>query len=119
MVEGPRDAEALRSIGVTGAITCVKAGRASLPDSINKLASVKSELILLTDFDRSGRELFGKMARHLEQMGKPPNLRFWLKLNGLISSHIKDVEGMVSYLRNVRRRAFGDMGIDSGPIIGL
>lgn len=119
VVEGHKDAEALRCIGVTGAITCIKARRASLPDSINKLANMTSELILLTDFDRRGRELLGKMARNLEQKGKPPNLHFWLKLNGLISNDIKDVEGMVSYLQNMRRQAVGDIQIDSGPTVSL
>jgi len=119
VVEGPKDAEALRSIGVTGAITCIKAGRATLPDSIEKLASISSELILLTDFDRGGRELLGKVARNLEQTGRHPNLHFWLKLNGLISNQIKDIEGMASYLRNVRRQPIEDLQADTGLIIDI
>ncbi|MEM3736946.1 MAG: toprim domain-containing protein [Candidatus Bathyarchaeia archaeon] len=118
VVEGLRDAEALRGIGVTGTIICAKSGCESVSDSMERLANVKSELILLTDFDRSGRELLWRMARKLEQMGKIPNLHFWLKFNGLISNCAKDIEGMISYLQN-GRRVIGGIQIESNSTIGL
>ncbi|MFQ5997730.1 MAG: toprim domain-containing protein [Candidatus Bathyarchaeia archaeon] len=105
LVEGPKDLRALRSAGVGGKIFCVMGKRMSLQDSLAPFLDSDSEVIVLTDFDRSGRHLLGRISRYLSSHGKVPNLNFWVKLHGLASSDIKDIEGLVTYVQNVQNKA--------------
>ena len=102
LVEGSRDASALRLLGVKGSICCVKTIRIPLYDFLWKYIDSDVELIILTDFDRRGSQLLGKIASYLEHSGKHPNLSFWMKLNSLLSRDVKDVEGLPSYLKIIR-----------------
>ena len=102
LVEGSRDASALRLLGVKGSICCVKTIRIPLYDFLWKYIDSDVELIILTDFDRRGSQLLGKIASYLEHSGKHPNLSFWMKLNSLLSGDVKDVEGLSSYLKIIR-----------------
>jgi 5S rRNA maturation endonuclease (ribonuclease M5) len=106
LVEGSRDVEALRRLGVEGNFFRVKAGK-PLKESIAYLAeSPPGEIVILTDFDRGGVRLARMITRLLELQGIHPNLDFWLKLRGLIGREIKDVEGLAGYLENVKRKLF-------------
>ena len=106
MVEGVRDVEALKRLGVEGKFFRVKAGK-SLKETIGHLAqSPPKEIVVLTDFDRSGIRLARTIVKLLEVQGIHPNLDFWLKLKGLVGREIKDVEGLVGYLENVKRKLF-------------
>ncbi len=104
LVEGEKDAEALRKIGVTGKISCVKKIRIPLYDYLQKCTELKEEIIVLTDFDRRGVQLAGKMTNYLERSGKSVNLMFWLKIRGFITHDVKDVEGLASYVETLRRK---------------
>lgn len=105
LVEGLKDLRALRSAGVEGRIFCVMGKRTSLQDSLAPLLENSSEIIVLTDFDRGGRQLLGRISRYFSNHGKVPNLNFWVKLHGLVSTDVKDVEGLVTYMQNVQNRA--------------
>ena len=101
LVEGSKDAAALRLLGVQGSISCIKATRIPLYDFLQKYIDSDVEVIILTDFDRRGAQLLGRSASYLEHSGKHPNLNFWMKLNRLLSGEVKDVEGLPSYLKNI------------------
>ena len=103
LVEGKRDVEALRRLGVEGSIVGVKASRVSLKEAVERLPGKPGEIILLMDFDRAGVKLTSTLARRLEAGGFHPNLEFWLKLKSLLGREVKDVEGLASYLENVKR----------------
>jgi len=104
LVEGFKDAEALRRLGVNGEIYCVKSTRATLPDALRPFVDTKEEVIVLTDFDRGGKMLASRIVRYLQSCGGNPNMNIWLKLHGLMSSYVKDVEGLVSFMENVKRK---------------
>ncbi|RLI05375.1 hypothetical protein DRO26_02390 [Candidatus Bathyarchaeota archaeon] len=104
LVEGVKDAKALKSIGVSGKICCIKNRKIPLYDLLSEYVNVKEELIVLTDFDRRGVQLAEKITRYLEKYGKHPNLTFWNRIYGFLSGEIKDVEGLSSYLKHVKRR---------------
>lgn len=106
LVEGPRDVEALKRVGVKGRIISVKATRLSLRDVAKRIKPPGGEVILLMDFDRAGAKLASTLARHLEAEGFQPNLSFWIKLKDLMERQVKDIEGLISYLENVKREAF-------------
>ncbi|MGP3667233.1 MAG: toprim domain-containing protein [Candidatus Bathyarchaeota archaeon] len=101
IVEGWRDAEALKSLGVDGEFCCIKNTRIPICDLLIEYANINREIIVLTDFDRDGVKLAEKIRRYLESYGKTVNLNFWLKIGSLISKEVKDVEGLSSYFRNI------------------
>ena len=104
LVEGVKDVRSLRLVGVTGKIITVKNIRIPLYDYLHKYVDTKDEIIVLTDFDRRGAQLAGKMTNYFERSGKPINLTFWLKMNGFISRDIKDIEGLASYVQTIQRK---------------
>jgi len=104
LVEGTRNVEALRRLGVEGEFFRVKIGK-PLKESIQSLVEAgPKEIIILTDFDRGGVRLAQTIASLLELQGVHPNLDFWLKLKGLLGREIKDVEGLAGYFENVKRK---------------
>jgi 5S rRNA maturation endonuclease (ribonuclease M5) len=91
VVEGNRDRESLRSIGVTGTILCLKSGRSNTIGFAERLDGEK-EVILLTDFDREGVFLAKQLARLLNSQNIHPNLLLWRQLRGLTRSDLRSIE---------------------------
>jgi len=106
LVEGVKDAEALKNIGIKGKICCIKNRKIPLYDFLSQYINIDKEVIVLTDFDRRGTQLAEKIVNYLEKSGKPVNLTFWLKMQNLFSNSLKDIEGIASYLKNIERKAY-------------
>ena len=106
LVEGVKDVEALKNIGIKGKICCIKNRKIPLYDFLSQYINIDEEVIVLTDFDRRGTQLAEKIVNYLEKSGKPVNLTFWLKMQNLFSSSLKDIEGVASYLKNIERKAY-------------
>jgi 5S rRNA maturation endonuclease (ribonuclease M5) len=104
ITEGINDMRALRSLGIKGKIFCIKRGKISLTNFLTQFVNEKAEFIILTDFDRRGRELAGRIAGYLERYGKSFNLTFRAKISSFISRDVKDIEGLPSYIENLERR---------------
>jgi len=106
IVEGERDIEALKAIGIESNILAVKSHGKSLQDIIDKIESIGDrEIILLMDFDEHGRELTERLARNLERSKVKLNIEFWRKLCSLLGNDLKDVEGLATYIENLKRKA--------------
>lgn len=99
LVEGTRDVHALQKLGITHPIKKVS-GRRILDD----LTSLKGKnVIILTDFDRTGRKLFKKLRLELEVMGFNPNIWYWHTLNKLITHKMTQIEELSQFANdNVR-----------------
>ena len=69
VVEGPRDAEALRRIGFKGKIELFSRVNLSEPDFIDSLSAVAASLVILTDFDSEGRRINRNLIRLFERRG--------------------------------------------------
>ena len=105
LVEGRKDAEALKTLGINGRIIFAKTGGKSLLDVILEVETANpSEIILLPDFDRRGRELTVNLKRHMEKTGIKANLYFWLKLSSLVGREVKDVEGLAKYIKTLKSK---------------
>ncbi len=105
VVEGKRDVEALRTMGISGRIIPAKTGRKTFMEVLRELEECEThEVILLLDFDRKGREWTRRLERHLEGSGIKPNLYFWNGLLELVWTDVKDVEGLPAYLKNLRAK---------------
>jgi len=106
VVEGKKDIEALRLLGVEGEMIPVKASGKSLLYAVSKLEnSDKGEVILMLDFDRRGKELTAKLKRHLEGSPIATNTTFWGEIFGLIGKDVKNVEGLATYMETLRRKS--------------
>jgi 2,5-diamino-6-(ribosylamino)-4(3H)-pyrimidinone 5'-phosphate reductase len=110
IVEGPRDWESLRRLGVDGNILPVKASGRSFLDALRDIEKQNvKEAILLMDFDRRGREWTMRLTRHLEAMKIKPDLTFWRRLFGLLGREIKDIESLASYVETLAGKTGKDI----------
>ncbi|MBS7604904.1 MAG: toprim domain-containing protein [Candidatus Bathyarchaeia archaeon] len=109
IVEGEKDIVSLRAIGIKDNIVAVKSGGKTLQEIIDEISLSDREIILLTDFDRRGRELAIRLCRSFEGMRVKVNLRFWRELCGLLGNDIKDIEGLAVYLKNLRKKVEKDI----------
>ena len=105
IVEGKKDVEALRVLGIEGKIIQAKTGGKSMLDVISEVEECGAkEVILLLDFDRRGREWTKSLKQHLEKMQIKANVVFWKKLRGIVGREVKDVEGLASYMETLKRK---------------
>lgn len=110
IVEGPNDVRALRALGMTGPVFCVKSRRLGLVDFLDSIAT-HSEVIILTDFDKEGRALAWRLSRDLSSMRVKVNIEIWKQLKALVRSEIVGIESLGKYLDRhaarvpVKRRA--------------
>lgn len=111
IVEGEKDVVSLKTIGIDSNIIAVKSSRRALQETIDELSSLNREIILLTDFDRRGRELAERLYKSLERMKVKVNLRFWKELYELLSDDIKDIEGLIVCLEKLRKKVEKDKNI--------
>ena len=105
IVEGKRDIEALRKLGVEGEIISAKTGGKSQLEVFCQIESRGlRQLIMLFDFDRRGREMTETFGRRLERARIRSNIAFWNELSGLIRRDVKDIEGLASYMDTLKRK---------------
>lgn len=105
IVEGKKDAQALRMLGVNGTIVTVKTGGKSFLEAneeIEKLGS--SEIILLMDFDRRGKEGTTRLKQHLERAKIKANTKLWHELQALVGREIQCIESLTTYLSTLQEK---------------
>ena len=102
LVEGRKDVEALRALGVEGPVVTVKTGGKSFLDVISEIEAKTSKVILFLDFDRRGKQGTNRLRHGLERAGIKVDLEFWLGLLKSIGKDVQCVEGLNAYLRNLR-----------------
>ncbi len=98
LVEGANDEEALRKLNVKGQIFRVSNSNKTLLNFLESLAGFK-QIIVLTDFDRTGDKLAKFCAVHLKRLGVEPVIEFRQKLKALLRRDVKDIEGLAKFLR--------------------
>jgi 2,5-diamino-6-(ribosylamino)-4(3H)-pyrimidinone 5'-phosphate reductase len=105
VVEGQKDVSALNQLNIEGRIVSSKTSGKSFLDILTEIEQQKvREVILLLDFDRRGVEWTHRLKQHLEKTKIKPNLDFWNQLYGLIGRDLKDIEGLPSYLKTLKKR---------------
>jgi len=95
IVEGKKDAEALRDLGVRGKI--VEAS--FIPNHIIADELRGCETIILTDWDSRGEMLKNSLAQLLEK----PNLGIRSALTSLTSKYIRSVEELPKLIKELER----------------
>jgi len=106
VVEGKKDTQALWELGINGRILTVKSGGKSFLESTIELEKLgTSEVILLLDLDRRGKEGTFRLKRNLEGVRIKANTKFWTDLQGLVGRDIKCIEGLTTYLNTLHQKA--------------
>ena len=100
IVEGKRDLTVLRNLGLKAPIikTQTKLSRPSLIEKIKTYAGQNGQVLILTDFDKRGKEIYRFIEKELELYGIK-NLK---RERGLIRRHMEDwttIEQLVSLFK--------------------
>jgi 5S rRNA maturation endonuclease (ribonuclease M5) len=93
LVEGQRDLAALRKLGVEHAVKKVSGRR--IFDDISCFKG--KNVIILTDFDRTGCKLFKRLKNELEVMGYNPNTYYWQRLKDATNGGTTEIEELSQF----------------------
>ena len=105
VVEGKKDVEALRALGVAGTVLTVKTGGKSFLDAVSEIEKMGApEVILFLDFDRRGKEGTKRLKQSLERAKIKPNVKFWRALSALVGKEIQCIESLTAYLDTLRAK---------------
>lgn len=105
LVEGRKDAEALKTLGISGKMFFAKKSLKTLLDVVSEIEKAGiNEVILMLDFDKEGRQLTDQLKTHIEKAGIKVNIHYWLRLSSLTGREVKDVEGLATYLKTLKNK---------------
>jgi 5S rRNA maturation endonuclease (ribonuclease M5) len=102
IVEGRRDEQALRALGLSGSVIMASCRRAL--DLAEDAARNYPQIILLTDWDGKGDEMCKTIERHLRSVGSRPDGEIRSRLKKLVKKEIKDVESLSQYAERMREQ---------------
>lgn len=99
IVEGKKDKRALEHFGIGNIVTLSKYPLYRITEDV---ASSSKQVIILTDFDRKGKELYRKLSSGLQHLGVKIDHNFREFLYHQKLSHI---EGLQRFVENATGRA--------------
>jgi 5S rRNA maturation endonuclease (ribonuclease M5) len=114
VVEGQKDRESLRRMGITGPIQCLQSSRRNILGFVESLGRTKG-IIVLTDFDREGVSLAKKLARILNAHSLDVNFVIWKNLRELTRSDIRSIEELPKYLERLHRETYNPTNRKHAP----
>ncbi|MBW2999345.1 toprim domain-containing protein [Candidatus Woesearchaeota archaeon] len=94
IVEGLKDKKALNSLGISNVVTLKK----PLFQVIEEIAAKHKEVIILTDIDKKGKLLYGKLRSGLQRFGVKVDTKFREFL--IKNTKLSHIEGLPTYLNN-------------------
>ncbi len=104
VVEGRRDADSLRSLGINGDIRL--ACSRPLLEFTEQLSKSRKEIVLLTDWDKKGGITARKIINHLLTYGIMPNTDLRSRIGSLVKKRIKDIESLNKYVNKLREEIY-------------
>ncbi len=105
VVEGQRDRDSLRKMGITGTILCLQSSRKNTVGFVEELDAGR-DVIVLTDFDRQGVFLAKRLARLLISQRIHANLVLWRELRGLTRSDVRSIEELPKFQQRLHAKVF-------------
>ncbi len=96
IVEGKKDRAALEHFGIKN---IAELSRKPIFSIIESISSKNKKCIILTDLDKKGKELYGKLNHGLQNIGVNVDngFRNFLYKN----TELRQIEGLVSYMENI------------------
>ncbi len=107
VVEGKKDAKSLHDLGINGDIKL--ATHQPLLEFTELLSKSGKQIILLTDWDKKGSLVAGKIVKYLSVYGIMPDTNIRLKLKAISKKRIKDIESLNNYINKLRYEIHGIM----------
>ena len=105
IVEGRKDVESLRSLGINGDIKL--SSQQPLIDITEQLSRCGKDIVILTDWDRKGGIVARKMIDYLQAYGIIPNIDIRGRIRFLVKKRIKDIESLSKYMGKLRYEMHG------------
>lgn len=103
VVEGDRDVRALQALGIPEPILKVNIGE-SLLNLSEAAARQYKGFVILTDWDRKGRELAGRLAEYLGSAGASVDLDLRRRLKRCLPYTIHEVESLQAHVTRLREK---------------
>jgi 2,5-diamino-6-(ribosylamino)-4(3H)-pyrimidinone 5'-phosphate reductase len=97
IVEGKKDVESLRNLGIKGIISSLN-GR-SINDLVDQFRNF-SKIIILTDYDSEGVKIKNKLVRNLQLEGIKTELSYYNILRKILKGGVLQVEGLFNFIKN-------------------
>jgi len=97
VVEGKEDKAALRRLGITNVI---QLNKRPLYKVVEELITKAKEVIILTDLDKKGKQLYGKLNHDLQRFGVKVDNKF----RNFLFKHtqLRQIEGLDSYIERLK-----------------
>lgn len=99
LIEGMKDEEALRELGISGNIIKVSGSGLKLFEIAEMAVESSSEVIILTDFDKKGNILAKKLSKDIQSLGSHPDLNIRKSIMKITGKYIKDIESLPKHLK--------------------
>ena len=99
VVEGEKDKKALENLGIKKIITLNKEPLFKIAENISK---EHRDVIILTDLDKKGKQLYGKLNSNLQRLGLRVDNRFRNFL--LKKTKLRQIEGIINYLEKIKNQ---------------
>ena len=98
IVEGKKDKTSLKKLGISNYI--VTLSKKPLFEVMENISKITDQTIILTDFDKKGKELYRKLNTGLQKLGVKVDYYFreFLQKNTKLSH----IEGIASYIKNLK-----------------
>ena len=106
IVEGARDAVALRRLGITKNVMPLNKG-VSVFAFCERLSRTAAEVVILTDWDRRGGQLARMLKEGMSANGVRTNDRIRTEVVILAKKEVKDIESLPTFLESLRRAVSG------------
>ncbi len=110
IVEGIRDRDCLRDLGVQGEVICVQSYGNGFNDFIQELSGQQG-VVVLTDFDDEGEILAARLSQELMRVHVRVNQTIWKQLKDLARSDIRSVEELRGLLARLRVEVYGPRAV--------
>lgn len=101
LIEGKKDEEALKELGITGNIIKVSGSGLKLFEIAEKATESSSKVIILTDFDKKGDILAKKLSEDIQSLGSHPDLNIRKNIMKITRKYIKDIESLPRHIKNL------------------
>ncbi len=101
LIEGKKDEEALRELGINGNFIKVSGSGLKLFEIAEMAAQSSSKVIILTDFDKKGNELAKRLSSDIQSLGSHPDLTIRRKIMGITRKYIKDIESLPRHMHRL------------------
>ncbi len=105
VVEGRKDADSLRFLGIKGEIRL--SSQQPLLEFTESLSRNGKEIVLLTDWDKKGGMIAHKIIQYLLAYGIMPDTQIRAKIRTLTKKRIKDIESLNNHVNKLRYEIHG------------